>query len=59
MNKACLKAEVPNNTVLGKINEISAPQNKIIARLKEQMKWDSTNEPISAYSRMHNRHNRS
>ncbi|EIW19586.1 MULTISPECIES: YhhA family cyclophane-containing RiPP [Pelosinus] len=59
MNNAYLKSEVPDNAVLGKINEIPAPQNKIIARLKAQMKWGSMNDPISAYSRMHNRHNRS
>jgi len=48
--------EQPTATDLRKIN---APMNKIVGRLKEQVLSGDSKGCTVAYSRMHNRHNRS
>ena len=46
-------------SALTMIDKIAKPKNKIIERLKMQMKSASSIDPVAGYSRMHSRHNRS
>ncbi len=41
------------------LRKIESPMNKIIERLKEQVLSGDLKSGVVAYSRMHNRHNRS
>jgi|SaaInl7_200m_RNA_FD_contig_21_235710_length_523_multi_6_in_0_out_0_1 hypothetical protein len=54
-----MKSVVKVNPISDRIMKINQPQNKIVDRLKAQMKCDSVSNPSVAYSRMHSRHNRS
>jgi hypothetical protein len=59
MKEASVKTVSPVNPISNEINKIIQPQNKIVERLQAQMKCGSVIDPREAYSRMHNRHNRS
>lgn len=41
------------------LRNIKAPKNKVLERLKEQALSGDSKDSTVAYSRMHNRHNRS
>ena len=58
MNANHVKSDF-GNSAIATLSKIAKPKNKIIGRLKNQMQSSSLNEPITGYSRMHNRHNRS
>ena len=59
MKQVSMQTASPINSISNRINKINLPQNKILTRLQAQLNYGYIKDPREAYSRMHNRHNRS